>query len=73
MQLYLLSTEFEIIFLNTCIALTKHTIGEELLEFLPRVDHMLRIIDMRKQGIYTCFELCLGLRERTNKLVIEEH
>ena len=72
-QVNLLSTECEVVLLYPPIALTELTIGEYLLELLPRVDHVLRVIYVRKEAIDSGFELRLRLWQRPVELVIEEH
>ena len=73
MQVNLLSTECEVVLLNPPIALAELTVGEYLLELLPGVDHMLRVIYVRKEAIDSGLELHLRFWQRPVKFVIKEH
>ena len=72
-QVNLLSAECEVVLLYPPIALAKLAVGEYLLELLPRVDHVLRVIYVGKEAIDAGFELRLRLWQRPVELVIEEH
>ena len=68
-----LAPEGKILFLNAGIALTELAVGKYLLELLPRVDHVFRVVDVWEEAVDPRLELRLGLWERPVEFVIEEH
>lgn len=60
MNVYLLVVKEEVILLNSQIGLREHTVGEEMLQFLATVYHMLGIKDVREESVDACLEFGLG-------------
>ena len=72
-QVNLLRAECKVVLLYPRIALAELAVGEYLLELLPRVHHVLRVIDVWEEAIDAGLELRLRLWQRPVEFVIEEH